>query len=105
MNEEDIPTLGYAPGHPRPMKRRIILIGGIGAASIVATAAGISHFATRAKPVPLGGAMAVPNLIWQTQPAGGPPTTQPVTDVSTQPSEDASIQTAPPAPSVEGASE
>lgn len=92
MNEDEISTLGYAPGQPRSMKKRIAIIASVGAAGIAVTVAGISCSTHQGRPVPLAGTPPPQRLIWQTQPRGSVSTTEPADDSATQPSADTSIQ-------------
>jgi hypothetical protein len=92
MNEDKTPTLGYAPIPPKPLKRRVLIAASVGAASIVVTVAGMSHFATRAQSGRPAGMGPAPNLVWQTQPAGGLPATQPAADLATLPAAETDIQ-------------
>ncbi len=90
MNEDEIPTLGYAPGPPRPMRNKVIVAVSTCAAGIAIAAAGLIY---TVRPLACPGIVSVSRGSWQTQPAGGFPTTQPessgdVTGPATQPSTD-----------------
>ena len=92
MNEDDIPTLGYATGPPNPMKNPVAIALGAGTACLAIVVGGVIYEATRAHVTVTRGNRCVSTPTWQTQPAGGMPTTEPATDPTTQPSAETSIQ-------------
>jgi hypothetical protein len=89
VDDKEIPTLGYAPCPPRPMRNKIIFAATIGAAGIAVTAAGMMYRASRATSMRTGGVIVHPNITWQTQPAGNSPATQP--DLMEEPASPAAL--------------